>query len=607
MVVVDTNVTPGRDFDTLRFRVEGENTREFVFHYAWDDAKQLAAILDGGFLPFTLSVQNAHDSLRARRIALTAWKDGVPRFAREATLVIPTRDQRELRFLIDELCFDSRRVVLADGVASFEPWAVAWPEHGTAVSCAEGETCVAGECVSDHVSAESLPVFAPERTFGGRKGPTPDGECVDVRACLAERSPVGVPLTAAVTPRLGALGCSVDVHAGLSTPETVLVAVDAPSGHGSCDSEGCITWLMASTNAQVESGFTVLGSRILLPPTVCREGRRAYVRTEINGACAGKSRASPACAEWSSVGLLPAAGGVKPRTGTSGGREDGGICSTRRPDSTLCKQLAISCGHGLAADAACSDSSVRERETFCGDCNGATSDMVRIKGGIFQMGTAHVSPLAGSVEAREIPVHDTTVRPFWLDLTEVTTEDYERCVAEGGCTPADPKSVVTDYQRFCNSGDPRRGRDPINCVDWFQANSYCGWLGKRLPTEEEWEFAARGGPLQRAYPWGNDPPSDGRLCWRRGDTLTDPGLGTCAVRSYPNGRSIDGVYDLSGNVYEWTVSGYSESYDRNRTTEFRVGRGGSYVFSRETVLRAAARHWFTPESRRGDLGFRCAL
>ena len=129
-----------------------------------------------------------------------------------------------------------------------------------------------------------------------------------------------------------------------------------------------------------------------------------------------------------------------------------------------------------------------------------------------------------------------------MDRTEVTTAAYAACVSAGKCTRAHTGSVLAS----CNAGVAGREQHPINCVDWNQADAYCQAQGLRLPTEEEWEYAATGGD-GRTFSWGNEWPSN-QLCWNRyGDGRTYPNS-TCAVGSYPNGRSPFGVDDMSGNV-----------------------------------------------------------
>src|SRR5205814_8984271 len=128
-----------------------------------------------------------------------------------------------------------------------------------------------------------------------------------------------------------------------------------------------------------------------------------------------------------------------------------------------------------------------------------------------------------------------------------TASTYAACVSAHQCS--------TDDLR-CNPGSPAAtfaapGREnyPINCVSFDQASAYCSAQGKRLPTADEWEWAARGGAGAHSFAWGNGPPSD-QVCWS-GTTKRD---GPCPVGSFPSGDAPGGLHDLSGNVWEWTAS-----------------------------------------------------
>jgi formylglycine-generating enzyme len=189
-----------------------------------------------------------------------------------------------------------------------------------------------------------------------------------------------------------------------------------------------------------------------------------------------------------------------------------------------------------------------------------------------------------------------SVRPFCMDLTEVTVADYKACTRRGSCSAAhrevdgpgiDP--ALRDYvSGGCNIRHGDRDRHPINCVDWSQAEAYCKANGKRLPSEEEWEWAARGGVEGRAHPWGSAEPA-AQLCWKRG--------ATCAVGSFPAGHSVNGVADLSGNVWEWTASRYRD--------QGYVVRGGSHDTVISAWLSASFSRSHPPAKRHTDLGFRC--
>ena len=211
--------------------------------------------------------------------------------------------------------------------------------------------------------------------------------------------------------------------------------------------------------------------------------------------------------------------------------------------------------------------------------------MVFIPGGTFMMGSNGDS----HEHSHEQPPHSVTVDEFCMDETEVTVDAYARC---SGCS--EPGTGDS-----CNWGESGKGNHPINCVDWHQATQYCEMMGKRLPTEEEWEYAARGGSQQLEYPWGSEEPA-GRACWNRWEQME----GTCAVGSYP--AFAFGLKDMAGNVWEWTSSNYSEYQRNNRTSSYRVNRGGSWINGDPSVLRGAYRDWDDPSDRYYSLGFRCA-
>jgi formylglycine-generating enzyme required for sulfatase activity len=214
--------------------------------------------------------------------------------------------------------------------------------------------------------------------------------------------------------------------------------------------------------------------------------------------------------------------------------------------------------------------------------------MVAIPAGTFNMGS-------DSGDADETPVHQVTVAAFCMDRTEVTVAAHKACVKAGKCTPAKTGSS-------CNAGVAGRENHPINCVDWNQADAYCEAQGLRLPTEEEWEYAARGTD-GRTYPWGNEEPRS-QLCWARyGDGKPNS---TCAVGSYPEGRSPFGLDDMSGNVWEWTASGNSSSYSSPRKDAARVNRGGCWYDVDPSNVRSANRDGYEPPVQDVSLGFRCA-
>jgi formylglycine-generating enzyme required for sulfatase activity len=158
----------------------------------------------------------------------------------------------------------------------------------------------------------------------------------------------------------------------------------------------------------------------------------------------------------------------------------------------------------------------------------------------------------------------TQVSPFFFDRTEVTVEAYLACVRAKGCTASKPGEA-------CNATAKKpRLQHPMNCITKGQAEQYCAAQGKRLPSEAEWEFAARGTD-GRNYPWGNEVAGE-QLCWqgRAGGSSKK----TCPVGSFPEGASPFGALDMAGNVAEWTST---EETETAAPGAFRA-RGGGYEF-----------------------------
>ncbi len=229
--------------------------------------------------------------------------------------------------------------------------------------------------------------------------------------------------------------------------------------------------------------------------------------------------------------------------------------------------------------------------------------MVYAPGGEFLMGAAEWHD--------DVPIHAVILDGFWIDRTEVTQAHYRRCMDAGDCA-ALPATT------------PFRPAHPVVAVTWDDAAAYCAWAGGRLPTEAEWEYAARSVERYR-YPWGDDKslvgPAGVRLnfcdanCaepWA--DDAVDDGYATTApVGSFPAGMSWCGAFDLAGNVWEWVSDWYGETYyaesrSRNPTGPssgaYRVLRGGSWQ-SDEPSVRSSYRYWAAPEERADHRGFRC--
>ncbi len=224
-------------------------------------------------------------------------------------------------------------------------------------------------------------------------------------------------------------------------------------------------------------------------------------------------------------------------------------------------------------------------------------EWVRIPGGSFRMGS--------NEQSDEKPVHEVRVKTFELAKSEVTVGQYGACVKAGKCT-------APDTGEYCNWGKSGREQHPVNCVDWNQARAFSVWVGGRLPTEAEWEYAARSGGKARKYPWGNEKATCARA------VMNDGGRGcgrrsTWPVCSKPKGNSAQSVCDLAGNVWEWVEDVYAESYagaptDGSARTggwSYRVFRGGCW-YNTAGVLRAAFRRWNPAGLRNYFLGFRPA-
>lgn len=242
-----------------------------------------------------------------------------------------------------------------------------------------------------------------------------------------------------------------------------------------------------------------------------------------------------------------------------------------------------------------------------------TRGMVFIPAGDFWMGCdgSKKGPKAArqTCSLAELPLHRVTLDDYYIDRTEVTVGAYLDCLKAGGCSePIRTYSdSIDDY--FYN---PRYLDYPVIYVTWFQALDYCTWMGKRLPSEAEWEKAARGRESTRIFPWGNRAPD----CQSANIKLGKGCAGDVRpVGSYSQDRSLYGVLDMAGNVREWINDWYDPLYYRSAPEHnplgpqegiFVVMRGGRFD-NAASAARTSARRTIGPNDYGAGIGFRCAV
>ncbi len=214
----------------------------------------------------------------------------------------------------------------------------------------------------------------------------------------------------------------------------------------------------------------------------------------------------------------------------------------------------------------------------------------------------------------ESPAHAVTLAPFWIDQTEVTNMQYQKCDLAGVCKPPAERG---SHDRSAYYGTAEFADFPVISITRSQAMAYCEWVGGRLPTEAEWEYAARG-PDSSIFPWGNtfdgtrlnycdancDPASNG-------PKINDGYSETAPVGSFPSGASWVGALDMAGNVREW-VDGWYGPYSRDAQInphgpergELIIPRGGSWI-DNPSLVRSANRGGNTLDYYRDYYGFRC--
>lgn len=240
----------------------------------------------------------------------------------------------------------------------------------------------------------------------------------------------------------------------------------------------------------------------------------------------------------------------------------------------------------------------RAGDTRIRDRDGMT--MVYVPAGLFLMGSSDSDWDAGGDER---PEHVVTLDAFWIDRSEVTNAQFHECVEAGAC----------QVPSGCDWGNPTyddKGKlaHPVVCTNWEEANTYCQWAGARLPTEAEWEKAARGTSDKRTYPWGISAPDCSKAHYAKCGGQTVP------VGKRVAGASLYGALDMAGNVWEWVADWWDPSYYASSPSNnppgpdsgaYKVLRGGSWDHD-WTYARAANRYHYNPIARLPDAGFRCA-
>jgi len=230
---------------------------------------------------------------------------------------------------------------------------------------------------------------------------------------------------------------------------------------------------------------------------------------------------------------------------------------------------------------------------------------VLVPAGPFTMGNDPGTPGAHGDEA---PAHRPRVDTFAIDKHEVTVRQYRACVRQGRCSAPVRRGSRTRPRYY---DDPASADHPVINVDWYQASDYCRAQGGRLPTEAEWEKAARGPRDQRRYPWGDRDPDCSLANFGGGDGCAGD---TDRVGARPAGRSPYGVHDMAGNVWEWVSDWYDPAYYGRspganptgpRWGAFKVMRGGCYETG-PAGLRVSCRNRDLPTSQKPNVGFRCA-
>lgn len=234
-------------------------------------------------------------------------------------------------------------------------------------------------------------------------------------------------------------------------------------------------------------------------------------------------------------------------------------------------------------------------------------EIIDSKGITMRLVPAGEFTLGSELDPTEMPVHKLYLDTYYIDKYEVTNQAYQECVDARACRPPSTKSSFTRKEYFDN---PEYSNYPVIYTTWVMANTYCQWRDARLPTEAEWEKAARGADT-RNYPWGNEFGCSFANMVIQGDQCVGD---TTAVGSYEIGISPYGLYDMAGNAGEWTSSVMKPyPYDTNDGREDsslllnHIVRGGTWYYENETYSRVSNRDALNSMTNEQDIGFRCVM
>jgi len=235
-------------------------------------------------------------------------------------------------------------------------------------------------------------------------------------------------------------------------------------------------------------------------------------------------------------------------------------------------------------------------------------EMILIPGGEAIFGTGPDDPyFEGSSTDMEKPQFKADIPEFYMGVYSVTNEQYFKFVKEAGYSSPEESTWGTPVWKKGKFPEDK-GKHPVVCVSWHDAKAYCDWAGLSLPADLQWEKASRSFD-GRLYPWGNE--------WdeKKFRNYNNKGSGTtCAVNDYPEGKSAFGIFNMSGNVWEWCEDWYEsnvyERYARNdltlpNTGQYKILRGGSWHGDNSLPFRCAARLPRPPEDLASVSGFRC--